>query len=129
MVKRKARAALFHILAIEGIGDGTHEVKHAPSRLRIGNPVIGSYKLKGLAPVHRIVGDLISLRFLFLLEEAARGLLLNFLRHFFEKEINLHLKDPAQVKEPACANTVCATLIFLDLLECEPERLTQLLLV
>ena len=41
MVKRKAYAALFGIVTIDGVGDGAHELKQTPRRFRIGNPALG----------------------------------------------------------------------------------------
>lgn len=100
------------------------ELKYFLAYTRIGDTVIGAHELERLPLGHRIKIESRAL----LGEVTARGPLGRLDRHVVEKEGYRHIEHTAQLKETARANAIGASLVFLDLLEGETDRLAELFL-
>jgi hypothetical protein len=86
------------------------------------NSVIGADKFEGLSLGKRVR------TLLFILYEAGHGFARDFRWHFLEEKGHRHIQDIRQRIEAACADAVGTTLVFLNLLECQPNSLAQFFL-
>jgi hypothetical protein len=102
------------------------EIEHLLAHARVLDAVVGAHELERLALGER-VGLVIGGSLVEAAIAAARGRC-DLGRHLVEEELDRHVEDLGELIEPARADPVRAALVFLDLLEGQPQGLGQLLL-
>jgi hypothetical protein len=109
------------------LGQRLGQLEHALAHLRVGDPVVGAHQLESLALGHRIALE--DQRLLFgLATETARRAVTDRSRHLVEEIGHRHVEHARQIEQAAGTDAIGAALVFLHLLEGQPDRVTELFL-